>query len=114
MRNFIQQGDIITVIAPVALSSGQGVLIGNLFGIATTDAAAGQTVELATRGVFTLPKAANIALDACARVSWDASNGQIVAPASGMAPVGVVILDAVNGTISARVRLDGVSTEAAL
>ncbi len=113
MRNFIQQGDIITVIAPVALSSGQGVLIGNLFGIATTDAAAGHTVELATQGVFTLPKAANVAFAAGDRVSWDAINGQIVAHALGMAPVGVVTLAAANGTTSARVRLDGVSTAAA-
>lgn len=113
MRNFIQQGDIITVIAPVALSSGQGVLIGNLFGVATTDAVAGGSLELATQGVFTLPKAANIALDACARVSWDAANNQIVAPASGMVPIGTVILAAANGTTSARVRLDGVSTAVA-
>lgn len=110
MRNFIQQGDIITVIAPVALSSGQGVLIGNLFGVATKAASVGSGLELATQGVFTLPKAANIALDACARVSWDAANNQIVAPAAGMAPVGVAILAAANGTTSVRVRLDGVST----
>lgn len=82
----------------------------HLFGVATTDAAAGHTVELATRGVYNLPKAANVALAAGDRVSWDAINGQIVAPASGMAPVGIVIPAAANGTTSARVRLDGVST----
>ncbi len=114
MRNFIQQGDIITVIAPVVLSSGQGVLIGNLFGVATTDASVGGGLELATRGVYNLPKAANVALAAGDRVSWDATNGQIVAPASGMAPVGVVTLAAANGTTSARVRLDGVSTAVAV
>ncbi|MFA6280771.1 MAG: capsid cement protein [Bdellovibrionales bacterium] len=113
MRNFIQKGDVITVIAPTALLSGQGVLIGNLFGVATKATSVGGILELATQGVFTLPKAANIALDACARVSWDAANNQIVAPASGMAPVGVVTLAAANGTTSARVRLDGVSTAVA-
>ncbi len=113
MRNFIQEGNIITATTPVALSSGQGVLIGNLFGVATKAASAGGSVELATRGVFSLPKTANIALDACARVSWDAANNQIVAPAAGMASIGIAVLAAANGTTSVRVRLDGVSTVAA-
>ncbi len=111
MRNYVQKGDVIGITAPAGgVLSCQGILIGNLFGVATTDAAAGHTVELATRGVYNLPKAANVALAAGDRVSWDAINGQIVAPASGMAPVGIVILAAANGTTSARVRLDGVST----
>jgi len=113
MKNFIQEGNIITASAPVALSSGQGVLIGNLFGVATKAASVGASVELATQGVFSLSKAANIALDACARVSWDATNNQIVAPASGMAPIGIAILAAANGTTTVRVRQDGVSVTAA-
>lgn len=33
MKNFIQRGDVITVTAPTGgVSSGQGVLVGNLFG----------------------------------------------------------------------------------
>jgi predicted RecA/RadA family phage recombinase len=111
MRNYLQRGDVISIAAPAGgVLSCQGILIGNLFGIAATDAAEGQTFELATRGVYNLPKAANVALAAGDRVSWDAANNQIVAPAAGMAPVGIVVLAAANGTTSVRVRLDGVST----
>ena len=39
MKNFIQPGDSLTVSAPYAVTSGQGVLIGALFGIAAYDAA---------------------------------------------------------------------------
>ena len=36
MKNFIQRGDVITVTAPTGgVTSGQGVLVGNLFGIAS-------------------------------------------------------------------------------
>jgi predicted RecA/RadA family phage recombinase len=41
MRNFIQNGDIITVAAPAAVASGDGVLVGTLFGIAVDDADSG-------------------------------------------------------------------------
>ena len=40
MKNFIQPGDSLTVSAPYAVTSGQGVLVGALFGIAAYDAAA--------------------------------------------------------------------------
>lgn len=56
MKNFVQRGDTITVAAPATLSSGDGVLIGSLFGVATTDAASGADVALVTTGVIALPK----------------------------------------------------------
>jgi len=51
MKNFIQRGDVITVTAPTGgVTSGQGVLVGNLFGIAATTVAEGENVEIATAG----------------------------------------------------------------
>lgn len=41
MKNFIQRGDMITVTAPTGgVTSGQGVLVGNLFGVAAKTATA--------------------------------------------------------------------------
>lgn len=114
MKNYIQPGNIITVTAPTGgIKSGAGLLIGNLFGIATADAAAGADVEMVTVGVFDLLKAANATFTEGQRVSWDAANAQTVAPATGMIPIGIAIIPAANGTTSAHVRLDGVSTDAA-
>lgn len=48
-----------------------------------------------------------------ARVAWDDAAKQVVLPGVGMYPIGVAILAAGNGTTVARVRLDGVATEAA-
>ena len=39
MRNFIQLGNTVVVPAPYALTSGQGAKVGQLFGVATNDAA---------------------------------------------------------------------------
>lgn len=60
MKNYIQEGRMITVAAPIGgVASGDGVVIGALFGVATKTAASGETVTLATDGVFDLPKLAS-------------------------------------------------------
>jgi predicted RecA/RadA family phage recombinase len=114
MKNYIQPGNIITVTAPTGgVTSGAGLLVGNLFGIATADATAGADVEIATTGVFDLPKAANATFTEGQRISWNLATAQTVTPASGMIPIGIATESAANGTTTARIRLDGVSTEAA-
>ena len=55
MKNFVHSAENITVTAAAAASSGGGVLVGSLFGIASGDAAIGENLVLATRGVFTMP-----------------------------------------------------------
>jgi predicted RecA/RadA family phage recombinase len=58
MKNYVQEGKTITVTAPAAVASGQYVVVGAIRGVAAFDAASGEPVELATEGVFTLPKVA--------------------------------------------------------
>jgi predicted RecA/RadA family phage recombinase len=57
MKNYIQDGDTITVTAPATVASGDFVQVGRVRGIAVTDAASGAQVELKTTGVFDIPKA---------------------------------------------------------
>jgi predicted RecA/RadA family phage recombinase len=114
MKNFIQRGGMITVTAPTGgVISGQGVLVGNLFGVAATAAAEDESVEIATVGVYELPKLASAVITAGARVAWDDTAKQIVLPGTGMVPIGVATVAAGNGATTVRVRLDGVSTAAA-
>jgi predicted RecA/RadA family phage recombinase len=56
MKNYIQDGDTITVAAPAAVASGDFVQVGRIRGIAVTSAASGAAVELQTKGVFSIPK----------------------------------------------------------
>lgn len=64
MKIYIQDGDMITVTAPVGgVTSGQGLLVGSLFGVVASNAAEGEAVEIATMGVFDLPKDAAMVID---------------------------------------------------
>jgi predicted RecA/RadA family phage recombinase len=57
MKNFVQPGDIVTVLAPATVASGQMCRVGLIAGVATHAAASGAPLELATRGVFDVTKA---------------------------------------------------------
>lgn len=56
MKNYIQPGNNLTLAAPYAVDSGQGVLIGQIFGVACGDAENGAEVDISTVGVFDLAK----------------------------------------------------------
>ena len=114
MKNHIQKGDIITVPAPAGgIASGEGAIIGNIFGVAAYSAAEGDPLELATTGVYKLPKATAAVLTVGARVAWDNTAKNINVPGAGRFPVGVATEAAGNGVTSVAVRLDGVGTVAA-
>ena len=109
MRNFVQPGHAITAITPIGgVTSGDPVLIGNLFGIASTTQAAGEEVELSTMGVFDLPKAA-VAVTAGAIAYFDESEGKVTTDDdTGANPrVGVFVAAAADSATIGRVRLDG-------
>ena len=53
MENFIRSGDVVTVTAPTCgLSSGDGIVVGNLFGIYATYADLTEEVELSLTGTL--------------------------------------------------------------
>ena len=114
MQNYIQNGDVITVPAPAGgIASGEGMIVGNIFGVTAYAAAEGEPVELATTGVYQLPKATAAVLTVGARVAWDNTAKNINVPGAGRFPVGVATEAAGNGITSVAVRLDGVGTAAA-
>jgi len=113
MKTFIQDGNIITVTAAANIASGDGVLVGNIFGISVMVAVAGDEVEIATVGVYELPKLSTAVIAQGDRVAWNSSTGKVVVPATGMFTLGVATLAAGNGTATIKVRLDGIATVAA-
>ena len=89
-KNFIQRGETLTVVAPLVggLASGQGLLVGALFGVSQYDAPAGASAELGVVGTWTLPKAAAIVF-AVGAVYWDVDAGNMTSVASTNFPIGV-------------------------
>ena len=75
MKNFVQEGDVVTVTAPYAVTSGGGVLVGaNLFGVATSDIGNGAAGEIAVEGVFDLVKTFALVITIGDRLFWDNIN----------------------------------------
>lgn len=58
MRNFIQPGNYLTVVAAAAVVSGAFVKVGTMFGVAATSAKAGEQFELKIGDVYEFPKVA--------------------------------------------------------
>ncbi len=109
MKNFVQLGGTITVLAPSNVTSGAVVIVGSIVGIATADAATGAPVEISTEGVFTLPKSVGsvLAQGAMAKVS-----AGIVGSAGAIA-IGWVVAAAASADPTVNVRLTpGISPSA--
>lgn len=105
MKNYIQRGENVTVPAPAAVTSGEGVLVGALFGIANGDAASGANVVLSTAGVFTLPKATTDVVAVGAALYWDAAEGEVTVTATDNTYIGYAVAAAGNPSSTVAVRL---------
>ena len=97
MRNFLQRGDAIYVSAPAAgVLSGQGLLVGKVFGIASEDALPGVTFALWLKGAYSLPKAAAQSWNLGDELYWDNTN-LVVSNVAGVGPkIGFAIAAAAN------------------
>ena len=109
MKNFVQPGNTITLTAPYALASGDGLLVGSIFGIAAGAAALGDPVGIALVGVFDITKVGSQAWTAGARIYWDDTNKRTTNVATSNTLIGVAVEAVAGGagdTIG-RVRLNG-------
>jgi predicted RecA/RadA family phage recombinase len=108
MKNFVQPGQNVTVTAPAGgVTSGDPVMIEALFGVATREADAGETVVIATTGVYTLPKTSTDDIAVGAAVYFDSSAGEVtLSDGSGSNPmVGHAVTAAGNPSATVAVRL---------
>lgn len=109
MKTYIQPGHAVTLAAPAAVLSGDGLLVGSLFGIATHDAASGAEVETQLTGVVDMAKAASQAWTVGAKVYWDNTAKVATTTATNNTMIGVALLAVGNtaGETIGRVRLNG-------
>lgn len=106
-RNYIQPGDTLTIPAPAAVLSGRVVIAGDIKGIAQGDAAIGAPVDVATVGVWELPKVAANAFTLGAAVYWAAGTGLATTTAASNTLLGVAVQAAAADTATVAVRLSG-------
>ena len=109
MKNYVQPGNTITLTAPYAVASGDGLLVGSIFGISSGDAASGEPIEAALVGVFDLKKVASQAWAAGDKVYWDNTAKEATKTTTSNTLIGVAVAAVAGGagdTIG-RVRLNG-------
>lgn len=104
-KNFIQPGDTVTVPAPADVSSGAGVLVGSLFGVAQFDAKNGVDVEICTKGVYELPKTSAQAWTVGAKIYWDGSKCTTADGSGANTLIGNALAIAANPSATGIVRL---------
>jgi predicted RecA/RadA family phage recombinase len=104
MKNFIQKGDTVPFTAPAAVVSGQGVLIGAMFGVAVASAASGTPVELQLTGVVEIAKTGGQAWTEGQKLYWSGTSATSV---SGPNLIGCAVRAAAPTDAIGFVRLNG-------
>ena len=107
-KTMVSDGCTATVTAPAAVSSGDGVLVGSLFGVAHDDAANGADVVINLTGEYTLPKTSAQAWTVGARIYWDGTAATTTASTNKL--IGVATAVAANPSATGNVRLSGAFT----
>ncbi|MBX9926635.1 MAG: DUF2190 family protein [Hyphomicrobiaceae bacterium] len=108
MKNYVQPGNTITLTAPYDVASGDGLLVGAIFGVATGAAVNGDPIEAALVGVFDLNKVGSQAWAVGDKIYWDNTAKQATKTATDNTLIGVATEAVGNGageTIG-RVRLN--------
>lgn len=108
MKTYVQPGNTITLTAPYAVASGDGLLVGSIFGVAAGTAAIGEAVEAALTGVYDLKKVASQAWAAGDKVYWDNTAKEATKTTTSNTLIGVAVVAVAGGagdTIG-RVRLN--------
>jgi predicted RecA/RadA family phage recombinase len=107
MKNKVQSGKVMPVTAPYAVTGGQGMQVGALFGVASGDAANGAEVQIDREGVFDITAVTADTGAQGAKVYWDNAARKITTTATNNTLVGVLAAAKSNGDTTARVLLDG-------
>lgn len=109
MKNCIQEGESLNLIAPYAVSSGGGAIVGSIFGVASTDLASGDEGAFQLEGVYSLAKstAASSGGSQGAKAYFITSTKLVTAVSTSNTLIGVFTATCADGDATANVRLNG-------
>jgi len=109
--NFVQKGDVLELIAPADKTTGDGVLVGKLFGVALSTVLSGADLQVKRTGVWTLPKLTTDVVTPGALLYWDDGNDRLTLIASTHKLVGFATIAAGNGVLVVDVVLTGMGID---
>lgn len=106
MKNYVGPGAHLTLAAPYDRTSGQGALVGSIFGVASVDVLSGITASFVTCGVFDLAKATG-AVTAGQKIYWDNTAKNCTTVSTSNTLIGAATQAAQSGDATVRVKLTG-------
>lgn len=105
-RTLLQDGDTINFVTAGVVALGEVIEFTNMIGVALQAAtASGQTIAVATRGVFSLAKETGVAFTQGQKVYWDAANNRVDATNTNI-PCGYAWLAQASGDTVCQVRIN--------
>ena len=105
--NYVQPGKILTLTAPYDRTSGQGALVGSVFGVALGTVLSAAEGQFQIDGVWTLAKTSGQAWTVGQPIYWDNTNKRCDSDPSLGALIGVATAVAANPSSTGTVRLNG-------
>jgi predicted RecA/RadA family phage recombinase len=110
MKNYVQEGQAITVLNPDTVPYGAGdlLIVNNLAGVCANDVASGGEVEIVPQGVFEFPKLAG-EINQGADVYWSKADKAIAnaGGAAGLWGIGVATEHAATDAATVKVLIVG-------
>lgn len=108
MKNFVQDGDIVSLTAPYDVASGAAAKVGGIIGIAVNTVASGAVGQFKTKGVFDVAKVsaqawATVGLD----IYWDDTAKKFTTVSTDNTLIGKNVATAANPSATGRLRLNG-------
>jgi predicted RecA/RadA family phage recombinase len=107
MKNYVQDGNVLTLAAPYDVAAGAAFKVGSIVAVATSAALSGATVEGITTGVVDLAKVSAQAWTVGALIYWDDSAKLTTTTSTSNMLIGVAVAAAANPSATGRVRLNG-------
>lgn len=109
MKNFIQDGNTLTLTPAAAVASGVGYLFGTaLFGVATGDVVISTPGEFLCEGVVQIAKTASLAIAVGDRLFWDPTNKCVNKTSTAQQCVGIAVeaTDGAAGTVLVKMLIE--------
>ena len=106
MKNYVQDGNVLTLTAPYDVAAGAGFQVGSIIAIATSAAQSGDAVEGLVAGVVEVAKTSAQAWTVGVPVFWDNTQREFTTTSLGNALAGVAVAAAPNPSATGRVRLN--------
>jgi predicted RecA/RadA family phage recombinase len=107
MKNYLQAGAVLSLLAPYAVAAGVGCKVGSIIGVTTAAAGNGAAVDLAVVGVFEVAKVSAQAWTVGLAIYWDDSAKLFTSTASTNTLAGVAVAAAANPTATGVVSVRG-------